>query len=166
MARRSGVRDERAVAAFVERLGSVFTASGLPRLPSRVFAALLADEHGRLTAAELAEALAVSPAAVSGAVRYLEQVHMIHRERERGSRRDVFVVVEDAWQDVMLSHDQVYPPIRDAMAAGIGAVGGVGTEAGARLELSIAFLDFIGAELDGIAARWASKREELVRARS
>ena len=57
-------------------------------MPARVFAALLATDSGRLTAAELAELLQISPAAVSGAVRYLTQVGMVHREREPGSRRD------------------------------------------------------------------------------
>ena len=70
-------RDEVAVRRFVERLGSVLHAAGLPRLPSRVFAVLMADEDGTMTAAELADALAVSPAAVSGAVRYLQQVRMM-----------------------------------------------------------------------------------------
>ena len=40
-------------------------------MPARVFSALLATDSGRLTAAELAERLQISPAAVSGAVRYL-----------------------------------------------------------------------------------------------
>ena len=56
-----------------------------------------------MTAAELGEVLAVSPASVSGAVRYLQQMRMIHREREPGSRRDVFVVADDAWHDMMLN---------------------------------------------------------------
>ena len=87
------------VARFVERLGSALTDAGMPRLPARVFAALLAREDGRMTAAELADGLQVSAGSVSGAVRYLAQVRLIHRERERGSRRDVYVVMEDAWHD-------------------------------------------------------------------
>ena len=151
-------RDEGAVADFVERLGGVLAAAGLPGMPSRVFAVLMADEDGRMTAAELAEALAVSPAAISGAVRYLQQVRMVRRERERGSRRDVFVVLDDAWHDMMISHEQTYQPIRDAIASGIARVGGSRTTAGARLALSVDFLEFISAELDGIAARWEARR--------
>ena len=56
-------------ARFVERFGSALTAAGMQRLPSRVFAVLLADPDGRMTAAEIGEALSVSPASVSGAVR-------------------------------------------------------------------------------------------------
>ena len=42
---------------FVERFASVLTESGFPRMPARVFAALLATDSGRLTAAELAAML-------------------------------------------------------------------------------------------------------------
>jgi DNA-binding transcriptional regulator GbsR (MarR family) len=54
-------------AAFVERMGAALTSAGLARLPSRIFAAVLVDEDGRMTAAEIGEALGVSPAAVRAA---------------------------------------------------------------------------------------------------
>ena len=91
----------------VERIGGALTQAGLARLPSRVFAALLVDDDGRMTSVELAEALDVSAAGVSGAVGYLEQLGMLRRERERGSRRDVYVVDDDAWHDAMMRHDQL-----------------------------------------------------------
>ena len=47
----------------------LLTESGVPRMPARVFASVLAEDAGALTAAELAERLQVSPAAISGAVR-------------------------------------------------------------------------------------------------
>ncbi|HWJ40778.1 MAG TPA: MarR family transcriptional regulator, partial [Candidatus Limnocylindrales bacterium] len=65
---------------FVERFASVLTESGFPRMPARVFAALLATDSGRLTAAELAALLHVSAAAISGAVSYLVQVNLASRE--------------------------------------------------------------------------------------
>ena len=50
----------------------------------------------------------MSAAGVSGAVGYLEQLGMLRRERERGSRRDVYVIEDDAWHDAMMRHDQLY----------------------------------------------------------
>ena len=47
-------RDEDAVGRFIERFASVLTEAGIPRMPARVFAALLASDSGRLTAADLA----------------------------------------------------------------------------------------------------------------
>ena len=68
-------------------------------MPSRVFVALLASDSGRLSSSELAEVLAVSPAAISSAVRYLTQLNLASRERQPGSRRDYYRVHEDAWYE-------------------------------------------------------------------
>ena len=61
----------------------------MPRMPARVFAVLLAADAGRLTAPSSPSA-AGQPRRVSGAVRYLTQISLIEREREPGSRRDVY----------------------------------------------------------------------------
>src|SRR6185437_48751 len=55
---------------FIERFALDLTESGMPRMPSRVFACVLAEDRGWLTAGEIADRLQVSPAAVSGALRY------------------------------------------------------------------------------------------------
>ena len=73
---------------YVERFSSVLVAAGIPAMPARVFVALMVTDSGRLTAAELAGMLRVSPAAVSGAVRYLIQLGLVHKERVPGSRRE------------------------------------------------------------------------------
>ncbi len=140
-------------AEAVEPLGAGLASAGLPLLPSRVFAALLATEDGRLTSAELVGLLGVSPAAVSGAVRYLTQVRMIRRERERGSRRDVYVVMDDAWHDVLMQKDQIYAPILTALVYARDALG-PRTRAGERMQLSVEFLEFIQHEMDSMAERW------------
>ena len=137
----------------VEHLGGALADAGLPRLPARVFAALMAREDGRLTSADLATLLEVSPAGVSGAVRYLTQLRMIRRERERGSRRDVYVVMDDAWHDMLMQHDQLYAPILAALVAARGALG-ESTRAGERMQLSVEFLEFVTREMDGMTERW------------
>ena len=161
---RGGKRDEGAVAAYVERLGDALTEAGMPRLASRVFAQLLADEDGRMTAAELTEALDVSPAAISGAVRYLTQTFLIGKERERGSRRDVYVVQADTWHRAILSRDVVLRHMESSMRAGVGAVGGMATTAGRRLQLSVAFLEFITTEMAALGDRWEDRRDEILAA--
>jgi DNA-binding transcriptional regulator GbsR (MarR family) len=146
---------------FVERFGSALTAAGMQRLPSRVFAALLADDDGRMTAAEIGEVLAVSPASVSGAVRYLQQMRMIHREREQGSRRDVYVVADDAWHDMMMNSATIYAPLTQSLSEGVEQVGGRGTTAGDRLALSVAFLEFVTEQMQQLSERWDERRAEL-----
>ncbi|QKE85613.1 MarR family transcriptional regulator [Arthrobacter sp. NEB 688] len=140
-------------AAVAERIGATLAELGMQLQPARVFAALLATEDGRLTSAQLVALLGISPAAVSGAVRFLTQVRMVRRERERGGRRDVYVVQDDAWHDVMVQKESVYGPLVLALAAGRDAVG-AGTRAGERLQLSVEFLEFVMAEMEQMAERW------------
>ena len=147
-------------AAFVERMGAALTSAGLARLPSRIFAAVLVDEDGRMTAAEIGEALAVSPAAVSGAVKYLDGVGMVRRERERGSRRDVFVIDDDAWHDTLMQADNIYRPMITALAQGLEDLADE-DPARHRLQLSRAFMEFILDEMHDINDRWSTRRKEL-----
>ena len=70
----SEARDEEQVRSFVEQMAMFLTDWGFPRMPARVLMGLMAADEERLTAGELAKRLAVSPAAISGAVRYLQQL--------------------------------------------------------------------------------------------
>ncbi|MDF1602371.1 MarR family transcriptional regulator [Nocardioides sp. YIM 152315] len=142
----------------VERVGAALTAAGLARLPARVFAALLVDDDGRMTSAELVEELAISPAAVSGSVRVLEQLGWSRRERERGSRRDLYAVDDDAWRSALLQGDQTYAAIEAAFAA---AASGASPAARDRLELSREFLVFVREELGTLAERWEARKRDL-----
>src|SRR6266545_5075179 len=74
--------DDRAVAVerVVERFAGVLVDAGWPLMPARIFAALLFDDDGRMTAAELADQLHISPAGISGAIRFLTQVNLASRE--------------------------------------------------------------------------------------
>ncbi len=147
---------------YVERMGTALSDAGLQRLPSRVFAALTVDEDGRMTSAELVEALGVSPASVSGAVRYLSQIGFVHRERERGSRRDVYVVDDDAWLQATMRGDQAYAPMVAALDDALSRLDR-GSHAHRRLFLMREFLVFVGDEMGGIAERWLAHRAELER---
>ena len=141
-------------------MGGALTDAGLARLPSRVFAALVVDDDGRMTAAELAETLAVSPASVSTAVGYLTRVGFIHRERERGSRRDVYVVDDDAWHEAMMREDQAYRPMLAALDSAVESVGDT-DPAYRRLRVTREFLRFVSEEMRGISSRWEERRRAL-----
>ncbi|MCP2308097.1 GbsR/MarR family transcriptional regulator [Kitasatospora paracochleata] len=154
-------RDETAVGAFIERFAGVLADAGFPRMPARIFSALLVTDSGRLTAAELADLLRVSPAAVSGAVRYLTQVNLVSREREAGSRRDRYRVHENAWYEASVSRDQALVRWETSLQEGIDAVG-VGTPAGARLAESLAFFAFMREELPALLGRWRARRAEVL----
>jgi DNA-binding transcriptional regulator GbsR (MarR family) len=144
----------------VERFASVMVESGMPRMPARVFSALLASDDGRLTAAELGEQLHVSPAAVSGAMRYLVQTNLASRERQPGSRRDVYRVHDDVFYEASLRRDQMLHRWDTTLQEGIAAVG-ASTPAGHRLAEMDAFVDFYRQELPTLLTRWRQRRTEL-----
>lgn len=145
---------------FVERMASSLHQAGLARVPSLVFSALLADDDGRMTSAELAVALHVSPASVSTAVRYLEQIHMLRRERERGSRRDVYVVEEETWHTTLMRRDLVYAPMIAALTEGLTSVPN-GTPAHHRMLVTREFLAFVNEEMALLADKWEARRRQL-----
>jgi DNA-binding transcriptional regulator GbsR (MarR family) len=147
-------------AEFIERFASVLTESGFPRMPARVFASLLATDSGRLTAAQLADLLHVSPAAISGAVSYLVQVNLASREAEPGSRREHYRVHSETWYEAIANKDQVLDRCERSLREGIEVVGRE-TAAGARIAETLAFFEFIQTELPAMLERWRARKAEL-----
>ena len=143
---------------YIERFASVMVAAGMPAMPSRVFVALMVTDSGRLTAAELAETLRISPAAVSGAVRYLIQLGLVHKERVPGLRRDYYRLPDDVWHDMLRLRDQVMTRWTALVREGIDLVG-PGTPAGQRLAEHAAFFEFVSKELSDVLTRWDQYRE-------
>jgi DNA-binding transcriptional regulator GbsR (MarR family) len=150
-------RDDDAVRRFVERFALDLVEAGMPRMPARVFAAIIISDDGRLTAAELAERLHVSPAAISGAVRYLTQVRMLARDREPGERRDHYRVTTETWYEAIAQRDQFVARWEDDLAEGVKAVG-PDSPAGMRLEETRQFFEFLRHEIPGMMAKWRARR--------
>jgi DNA-binding transcriptional regulator GbsR (MarR family) len=155
---RAQPRDEEAVASFVEHFAQLLVEAGMPRMPSRVFVRLLVSDEGRLTAAELAELLKASPAAISGAIRYLEQVDLATRRREPGSRRDYYAVRGmDIWYEAMTRRDQMLNRWIEGLGEGIEALGKE-TPGGLRVAETREFMAFMAAELPTMLERWRQYR--------
>jgi DNA-binding transcriptional regulator GbsR (MarR family) len=149
-------RDPAAVSKFVETFASAFVDAGVPRMPARVFSAILASDAGRLTAAELSEQLRASPAAISGAVRYLIQVGLIAREREPGTRRDVYAVGDDGWYEAIVRRERLLELWSRAIREGVEAVGPE-TPAGHRLAETLSFFAFLQEEMPALLERWRAR---------
>jgi DNA-binding transcriptional regulator GbsR (MarR family) len=153
--------DPTALARFIERFALDLAASGMPRMPARVFAGLLATDSGSLTATELADLLKVSPASVSGAVRYLDHVGLVSREREPGSRRDHYVLRDDVWSEIIERRDRELVRWQDTLAQGIEALGSH-TRAGTRMTETLAFFEFLHEELRTVLRTWRHRKADLV----
>lgn len=144
------VRDAEAQ-AIEKRAVELAVGLGMPKMPARVLIGLWLSAGGRLTAAELARGLGVSPASVSAAVGYLSGQGLIRREPQ--GRRDVYVVDNDAWYQSMVTGAQ--QTLAAAQAAKESAeLLGLDTPAGARLAKSGAFLERTSRDALESAQRW------------
>ncbi|MET8216563.1 GbsR/MarR family transcriptional regulator [Streptomyces hirsutus] len=152
-------RDPEGVSRFVEHFAAQLVMAGMPRMPARVFAALLVSDAGAGSSAELGETLRISPAAVSGAVRYLDQQHLVSREREPGSRRERYRVHGDQWYEALTNREAVIRRWQDALREGVASVG-PDSPAGRRLGETLAFFEFVEKEIETIMERWRAHRDE------
>jgi len=150
--------DDAAVTRFIGRFAEELVDSGMARMPARVWVLLLATDAGRLTAAEIAERLQISPAAVSGAVRYLLTVDLIVRERDPGARKDHYRVRDDSWFTALASRDARLARWSQILAEGAEGLGD--GAAGSRVRQTQEFVDFMDRELRLMLDRWRAMRPQ------
>ncbi|CAL9489074.1 hypothetical protein SUDANB6_03207 [Streptomyces sp. enrichment culture] len=151
-------RDAEAVRAYEESLTTVFMASGMPRMTARVLACLTLTDTGRLTAAELARSLRVSPASVSKAIAFLDGQGLVRRERDE-RRREHYVVDDDVWYQSMMASARSLAHLVETARQGVGVLV-PGTPAATRLENIARFLDFVSES----TARAAEQARDILHA--
>lgn len=142
----------------VEGVGRTFEAAGMPRMVARVLAYALAEDRSTYTAKDLAEGLGVSPAAVSGAVRWLVNGHLLIKERAPSGRGDLYRILdEDIWSTIVGAR----LPMLDQFVAGIDEaielLGGEGPGV-SRLRETRDFFAFNRAESERMLERWQEAR--------
>jgi DNA-binding transcriptional regulator GbsR (MarR family) len=153
--------DQDALLRFVERFALVIANSGIPRMPARVFAYVLAEDAERYTATELATGLRVSPAAISGAVRYLVQVGLLAREREPGARSDHYRVFDsDVWGVITATQIPVIQSYQDAAAEGVKTLR-AGSAGAKRMRETEEYFAFLMDEMQQMRQRWRDRRRSL-----
>jgi predicted transcriptional regulator len=157
---KSAHADPAAIERFIEKFADLLVAAGVGRMPARVFAALMASDQGSMTASELADRLRVSPAAVSGAVRYLVGVRMIERRRPIGTRRDEYWLRGDDWYELVMQRDGLLLAWSAQMRDGVEMVGAE-SAAGRRMAAMAVFFDFLYDEMQSLMARWEIRRKQL-----
>ncbi len=151
-------------AAFVERLASDLVEAGMQRMGARLFACLMVSEEEALTAAELAQRLQVSPAAISGAVRYLAQVHLLSRERQPGSRRERYRLYQNTLFESLVNRDAVLKRWAQTLEAGMDVVP-EGSVAHRRLAEMGEFLVFLESEMMSMLDRWRAHQAAIAAGR-
>ena len=150
-------RDEEQVRLFVENMALFLSDWGFPRMAARVLMTLMAADEGKLTASELAQRLDVSAAAISGAVRYLQQLQLVARTPVPGSRSDAYEVPEDSWYAAAIVKGGLYRRLADLSDQGVKAVGDQG-EGGRRIAEMRDFFLFLDSEVGALLQRWMTGR--------
>jgi DNA-binding transcriptional regulator GbsR (MarR family) len=94
------VSPEDAINEFVERLGLVARADGLPRIAGRIMG-LLVIHGGPLSFAELSKRLKVSRGSISTNSRLLENLGVIERVARAGERQDYFQMRPAPYEELL-----------------------------------------------------------------
>lgn len=137
-------------AGFAEEFAVLLAGTGLPKMCARVFACLLVSGSGSLTAGELARLLSVSPASVSKAVGYLEEMNLLSRTPDAGTRRDRYVIGDDVWQRAWQTDTGAHAAVASAAQRGV-EVFGPDSPAGRRLRKMAQFFGWLAAQMTGTA---------------
>ena len=83
--------------SFIERMGVMTEADGLPRIAGRIFAYLLLTP-GECSLEDLAAAMVVSRASVRNDARRLDRMGLLERRSRPGDRRDYYSMAPDGFR--------------------------------------------------------------------
>ncbi|MCD0446162.1 MarR family transcriptional regulator [Glycomyces sp. A-F 0318] len=155
--------ERRALLEYVEQFAAILTASGMQRMSARVFTYILVDDADTYTAADIAEGLSISLAAVSGAVRELIAAGLLIKGRRASTRADVYRLNDDdIWGSIMLDRTGFLDRYRETAIAGVETLPeGPGRD---RLIQTAAFMEFTKSEMAAMRDRWNARRAEIAAA--
>jgi DNA-binding transcriptional ArsR family regulator len=120
-------------------------------MPASVLMAIMTSEEGELTAEQLANQLGASPAAISGAVRYLSTVGMIHRHRVPGTRRYAYELPIHNWYEASFHNTELYAKV---IRLGESAAPELGPRGAARVREMADFFRFLQTKLPEVLEEW------------
>lgn len=151
------VDGELARSRFVEQFALLLSDGGLPRMPARVFAYVLASDAETHTAAELAEGLRVSAAAISGAVRVLIDIGMLVKDRVPGDRVDHYrLFSDDVWATIIGRQEPMFRHIDQLFGEGLTMLQ-KGRPGHRRVRETREFYRFIHAQIEVLSRRWQAR---------
>ena len=144
--------------AFIEGMGQELAGQGMPRMAGRVWGYLLIADPPEQTAQQIAERLAASRGAVSGAVRLLTAAGLIQRRMRRGDRREWLSAPAGALGGLMSNYLPRIQAFRRLTAAGLDLVRGQPAPMGLGLRELHDFYLFFEREWPTLLARYEASR--------
>jgi DNA-binding transcriptional regulator GbsR (MarR family) len=158
----NGDVDTETLLRVVEQLGLLLSEIGMPRMPARVFAYVLAEDADRYTARELADGLRVSLAAISGAVRYLVQAGLLDKGRDPESRSDHYRIYDDdVWSAIMAQRIPLVERWAGVLAVAVEQLP-EGSRGRRRLRETEAYYRFVARASLEMMKQWREQKDELI----
>ena len=142
---------------LIERMSLALHERGWPRMPARVYVALLCDEREQLTARDLTTLLGVSAAAISSAVNHLIDSGLVVRDPIPGSRQEHYRLAPGGILGAVMRKTEASPHLAALADEGVGVLGPASPGAERLGELA-EFVRFMDDELQGISERWKQRR--------
>ncbi len=146
---------------LVERMSLALHERGWPRMPARVYVALLCEKREQLTARQLTELLGVSAAAISAAVNHLIDSGLVIRDPIPGSRQEHYRLASGGILGAVMRKREASPHLADLADEGVLVLGAESPGAERLSELA-EFVRFIDDELKGISERWKEHQARRV----
>ena len=147
--------------SFVEQVGLLFEADGLPRMAGRIFGWLLISNPPHQSPGELAEVLHASKGSISTMTRLLVQIGLIERISLPGQRRDYFRMKSNIWSDLMKQRLAQIRAFRELAEQGLRLLQGEPDHLRQRLQEMHDMHAFCEQELPLIFDRWEQQRTSL-----
>ncbi len=144
---------------FVESLGLVAEADGLPRIAGRILGLLIVEE-GPFQFDDLVERLKVSRGSVSTNTRHLESIGLIERFTVPGERRDFFRLVDDHYGRLLESHTQRLRRIQGIVERCRGSMTDPSPQVAGRLTAMSRFYELAIRSADSVLDEWRRSDED------
>jgi hypothetical protein len=154
----SDVLPDKDTREFSDELAALLDAAGFPLMPARTLMALLTSPTGELTADQISEVLDVSPAAVSGAIRYLQSVQVLRVGSLPGTRRRKYALASN-WYTATLTRLSLYDEFSGLAQHRPPSIG-PGTLAGRRVQEMAEFYAFLNRKFPELLSEWDQLRRQ------
>lgn len=147
---------DQVISDFVERMGLIVQADGMPRIAGRIMG-LLVMQGGPFSFAELAERLRVSRASISTNTRLLEDLGVIERTTVPGERQDFFKLRPQPYARMLRGYVERMRRARDVVDETRDALPRARDDARARLDELDMFYEALIESFISVIERWEKK---------
>jgi DNA-binding transcriptional regulator GbsR (MarR family) len=155
-------KSEDVVVEFVEQMGLILQAEGLPRIAGRIMG-LMVMHGGPFSLTELANCLSVSRASISTNTRLLEDLGVIERTATPGDRQDYFRLSRQPYARMLRGIVRRMGRAREVVGSTQEALPADMPEAHERLEELDAFYEAIIETFENVVDGWDAKGQGSTR---